>query len=321
MVNKEIIIIKKEIDKANNIALFTHTSPDCDGIGSMCAFYQYLKENSKNVSMFCDSDISEKYKFLDNFNKININELKTYDLCISLDAATSNRLGKYEEIFLQNNNINIDHHIGNNNFAKINYVKPNYSSCGEVLFEILKEFKNKIDESIATSLFAAISADTNQFSNANVSSRTYNFVGELFDLGADTEKVNRWLHKYKTVEQLRLAGFMASNLKYINGISYILIKAKSLRKIGVKSSDISNFLTLITDVGDTKITFVLKEREKGIFRVNFRSIGNYDVGRIATNFGGGGHKNASGCNIYGRTKDVIKLILKECNKEIKKNEE
>jgi phosphoesterase RecJ-like protein len=319
MKENEILIlnIKDEIEKASKIALFTHTSCDCDGIGSMCALYQYLQEHNKNASMFCDSDLPEKYKFLKYSDKINVDELNnSFDLAISLDTANSKRLGKYEDYFLSKSNINIDHHISNNGYAKFNYLQQ-YSSCGEVLYEILKEISSsKINDEIATSLFAAISSDTNQFMNSNVTSRTYSYAGELIDLGADSEKANTWLNKYKTYDQLKLAGFMATNLKYKNGVSYILITLKDLKNLKVKSSDVSSFISLICNVGDSKITLVFKERDKTNFRINLRSIENYDVNKIASLFNGGGHKNAAGCDVQGKYKDALKRVLKECYTEI-----
>lgn len=311
-----ILNIKDEIDEAKKIALFTHTNCDCDGIGSMCALYEYLQENNKNTSMFCDSDIPEKYKFLKNFEKINADKLDdSYDLMICLDTATVDRLGKYKDVFLSKESINIDHHASNKGFAGLNYLQ-NYSSCGEVLFEILKEFKKPINEDIATSLFAAISSDTNQFMNTNVSAKTYVFAGELLELGANSEKANTWLHKNKSHNQLKLAGFMAMNLEYKKGVSYILITLKMLEKLKVKSSDVSNFLMLISNVEDSKMTLVIKQRDKNNYRINLRSIENYDVNKVANVFNGGGHKNAAGCDIQGKYKDVIKKLLKECHKEI-----
>ena len=43
--------IKSEILKANNIVITTHKSPDGDAIGSSLAFYHYLKNQGKNVTV------------------------------------------------------------------------------------------------------------------------------------------------------------------------------------------------------------------------------------------------------------------------------
>ena len=42
-----------------------------------------------------------------------------------------------------------------------------------------------------------------------------------------------------------------------------------------------------------------KQVEGDEYRVSLRSKGDIDIGAVAKEFGGGGHKNASGCTIEG----------------------
>jgi phosphoesterase RecJ-like protein len=43
--------------------------------------------------------------------------------------------------------------------------------------------------------------------------------------------------------------------------------------------------------------------------VNLRSQGKVDVNKIASFFGGGGHKSASGCTLVGDIKKIEKSII------------
>ena len=52
--------IAKRITRANDIALYCHTKPDGDALGSMLALYVALKNKGKNVSAYCDSTVPEK---------------------------------------------------------------------------------------------------------------------------------------------------------------------------------------------------------------------------------------------------------------------
>ena len=309
--------IGKKINEAKNIALFTHINCDCDGVGSMCALYEYLVDKNKKIAMFCDSEIPEKYKFLKYFKDINKERfLKDYDLLVSLDTATSERLGVYEKAFLEHpNTINIDHHMSNKEYGNLNFVSEK-SSCGEVLFNIFNELSYKITNGMATALYGAISSDTNQFTNSNVTASTFYSAGNLLELKAKNDEVNWSLHRYKTYDQLKLAAYMASHLKFQNGISYILISLKTIKDLKVKVGDITDFLTLITNVGDSKITIVIREKDKDSYRLNMRSFGDISVNKIASKFNGGGHTNSAGCNIAGKYSKIIKDVLNECYKEI-----
>lgn len=309
--------IKNRINAARSIALFAHINVDGDAIGSMLALYEFLERKNKNVSMFCDQkEIPKTYSFLKNANQINKKRFEKYDLLISVDSASSDRLGKYSKVFTDfRNTINIDHHISNTNFAKINLVVP-YSSCGEIIFEMLKEMNADISDSIATALFTAVSSDTNNFLNNNITAKTYLIASNLTELGAEINQVNQHLHKNKTLKQLKLAGYMATNLIFENNVSYLIVKMKNLEKLNVKESELSRFLNLITDVEEAKITFLMKEVEKNKYRISFRSVKEVNVGKIATIFNGGGHKNASACTIEGKSNKILKKVLKECYKEI-----
>lgn len=331
--------IKGQLDNARTIALFTHINCDCDGIGCMLGLYEILTQEGKNVKLFCDSEIPERFSFLKGYNLINIDERKNqdafnkeelkheveidfskFDLLISLDCATLERLGKFSKIYSDfEQTINIDHHASNSFYAKYNYVKT-YSSCGEVLFELIKEFEVNIDETAATCLFAAISSDTNRFSNSNITALTHQYAGELINLGANHDVVNLNLHKSKSIEQLRLISYMAKKLQYYKGVTYFYAKIKDLKKLHVKSSDVSTFMHIICNVGDSRINITVKERGNDEFRLGLRSVGEYDVNRVASKFGGGGHKNASGCVIHGNFKKEFKKVLDECVSEIKRIE-
>lgn len=103
-------------------------------------------------------------------------------------------------------------------------------------------------------------------------------------------------------------------------MTYFYAKLKDLKKLHVKSSDVTTFMHIICNVDDSKINITVKERGNNEYRLGLRSIENYDVNRVASVFGGGGHKNASGCNIHGNFKKEFKKVLDECVKEIQRND-
>lgn len=64
------------------------------------------------------------------------------------------------------------------------------------------------------------------------------------------------------------------------------------------------------------MAFFVSEMEKpNEVKVSFRSKEKYDVNQIATTFGGGGHKKASGCTINKSPAEAVQAILKEIQKQ------
>jgi phosphoesterase RecJ-like protein len=52
-----------------------------------------------------------------------------------------------------------------------------------------------------------------------------------------------------------------------------------------------------------------KESGPGEWRVSLRSKGEIDVNAVAKEFGGGGHKNASGCSASGTLTELSELFV------------
>ena len=89
MIQKILRLIKK----AKKIALFSHSNPDPDTIGSSLALYEALIQKNKQVSLFCDVENGSNYEFLDLYKNYNIDELSGFDLFISVDVPTNTMLG------------------------------------------------------------------------------------------------------------------------------------------------------------------------------------------------------------------------------------
>ena len=52
-----------------------------------------------------------------------------------------------------------------------------------------------------------------------------------------------------------------------------------------------------------------KQAEPDEYRVSMRSKGAIDIGAVAKEFGGGGHKNAAGCSASGPIDSLQKLFV------------
>jgi bifunctional oligoribonuclease and PAP phosphatase NrnA len=62
-------------------------------------------------------------------------------------------------------------------------------------------------------------------------------------------------------------------------------------------------------VREIQAVVFFKEWEPNQYRVSMRSKGTIDIGEVAKRFGGGGHKNASGCTVIGSLPEARQQIL------------
>lgn len=316
--------IKNKILSSKNVAVFGHTSVDGDCIGSMCAIAMLLNNLGKHVEIFVDSDIPQRFAcipFYENINKTEL-DINKFDLLISADTSTKARHGEYGEIFVNfENTILIDHHMSNTKFAKTCYVEPHAPACGQVLFNLLTKCEFEISEDMATALLGAIISDTNNLTNNDVTNETFEVVSKLLSLNANFSKIIYDMSKKKTINQLRVASFMAKNIKLKDEVAILIVRKKDFKKLNCKQNDISKFLTLITDIEGAKITAIFKEKDKNFWSISFRSLTNYNVDAVASHFGGGGHINAAGCLISAKLRSLKKQVLEICKQQIAIDEE
>ena len=52
------------------------------------------------------------------------------------------------------------------------------------------------------------------------------------------------------------------------------------------------------------------------YRVSLRSKGNVDIGAVAKEFGGGGHKNAAGCSVDGHIDELRNIFVEKMRRAI-----
>ena len=181
--------IFNKIDKSNSILILTHENPDGDAIGSVLAFYHYLKSINKTVDMVI-VDIPKIFDFLPSIDKVLDNTDKEYDLAITVDCATAKRIGQKDDLLSKCKQvICIDHHISNELYGDINYVLGDVSSCCQVIYYLFKDNNITLTKEMAESLISGVITDTNGFKNDNVDSNTFKLAADILELGVNIHTI------------------------------------------------------------------------------------------------------------------------------------
>ena len=310
--------IIKLLKRSKKIALFSHSNPDPDTIGSTLALYEALVTMNKQVSVFCDVENGENYAFLEYYDRYNTDDLEGFDLYVSVDVPTNTMFGKFEESFVNfPNTIKLDHHANGAEFSKKKLVKT-YSACAILIYEVINKLKVKVTPSIATALYFGICGDTGLFRNSNTDSKTFEVCADLLEKGAEVRRVYAEFFDKRNVPNVRLTSSTLLNAKINDELKYVImtVSKDDFDKFGVpQSENIGNLPNTYLNCG-YKLAVILKEREDGI-HCSFRSKFEYDCSVVAAKFGGGGHKNASGCAINEPIEKATELVEKEIQEFLK----
>lgn len=311
--------IFNKINRSKKVAVISHKSPDGDCLGSGMAMYYILKKMDKNVDLYCDDSIHQNYAFL--VNNCYNSELKNvdYDLVISVDCGDLKRLGKFEQMYVNHSNtINIDHHMTNENFGVINCVEPERSSTCELLYDIFVSNECEIDLNTATALYCGIATDTGCFIHNNTKENTHIVAGKLIGTGIDLDYIHYNLFKKKSLPELRLLEESLKSLELFsdNKIAISYITQKVLKKYKQNENAYIGVVNMITNLEESEVGVSMVELKDNSYKISLRSKGRIDVSVIAQKFGGGGHKMAAGCKIFGKAHKVIKLLVEAINQEL-----
>ena len=318
-INSKII---NALKKSSVVAIFVHINPDGDCLGSASALCEALQLLNKKVDIYCDDLISENYAFIKHINKVNSAKYSNYDLAIALDSSEIHRIGKYSELFKKiKNTIKIDHHQTREDYGNINVVEPVSSTC-LILYYYITELLGELNDDIACSLYAGIACDTGSFLHSNTTYLEHEVAGKLLKYNFDLENLNYNLFKKTTLNQIKLFMIAYANLKFYsdNKIAVITISKKDFDITKTKKSDAGGIVNIAVNIEGVRVGIALCEEKKGLCSCSFRSNSSVDVSKIAEQFGGGGHKKSSGCNIFGHINTVTKKVVDACNLQINNKE-
>lgn len=231
--------IKKEIEKANTIAIFTHESPDGDAVGSSLAMYQALKQMGKNVDVIIP-EFSKTFNFLpcvDEIRKEGRYDIQ-YDLGISLDCTDTKRLEGFEPWYDEAKiKISIDHHGTNTMFADYNYVDPVAPACAQILIVVLTSMGIKINKDIGTCILAGIITDTGGFKYEGITTETFEFTANLLRLGVNVSEIYKKVLQVKTKANFELTKLVVDRMEFFKEgrIAFTYITIEDEQKVNAET--------------------------------------------------------------------------------------
>ncbi len=305
----------EKIKKAKNIILLSHTNPDGDTVGSVCALAYALTECQKKVTCLCDSDIPERLRFIcgDLYKKDCA--LTGDELIISVDVASPEMLGALSEKFAPLTKIRIDHHKKGSDFAEFNLVDSDASSAGEIVFEILSILKLTSCQRAISALYASIASDTGCFKYANTTAKTHMIAAYLISLGADHSEINEALFENLTLKSLEIYPLFLKNLKtlYSGRVNLVNVTNDEKASLGLVDSDLEELSSLSRQLNMASLGIVLRQKDGTFdtFKVSMRSRKGVNCSNIASYLGGGGHIRAAGATIKASNIEEAEKILLE----------
>jgi phosphoesterase RecJ-like protein len=302
------------IKSAERIVLACHVNPDGDALGSMLGLAIALRSIGKHVDVLSADGVPETMRFLPESDTVlRSSPLATYDIGIGMDAGDAKRMGaNMDTILACPLVIDIDHHVTSGVFGHIRIVDGQRASTSELVHDLLVVLGIPLSPQVAQCLMCGIYTDTGGFRYPSTTAGTYLIGAALRDAGANADVIVANVFENRTEVAQRLLGRALVQMGRSAGgaIVWSVITLNDFAATGALDSETDGVSHALRSVRGAKVAILMREQAAGGFRTSLRCSEGIDVSKIAAQFGGGGHRLASGCTVQATSgDDALRLVL------------
>ena len=239
---------------------------------------------------------------------------------IILDASAPDRLGKLWPQLSRLEILIIDHHSSSENFGRLQFIHPGSPSTSYLVQLLIEQLGYQPDAEEAELLLLGLCTDTGFFRHlAAGTADVFQAVSRLSAAGAAMKTVYRQMFGGINLAERKLLGqVLCRTEEHFQGrlllTSLGLADKQALAPMHMKTEEVYRLLQM---VAGCDLLIFIKQDTTDRFSVSFRSSGNITVDNLAAALGGGGHKQAAGCELQGTYQQVRQQVLDTVHQHLK----
>lgn len=295
------VAVAAALRERQSFILTSHARPDGDAIGSQLALALALRRLGKSVRVINRDPVPTQYRHFPGVLDIELSTQATgqADAVVTLECSDITRPGVagLDRYFV----INIDHHLGNEMYGRVNWFDGSAAACTEMVADVIDELGVEWTREIAQHLYLGIATDTGGFRHGPISARTFEVCRRITLAGVEPADLARQIFDSFGLGRVKLTGFMLSRMQLFheNRLAVLEFDDDLLGQCGASVDDTEGLVNLPLGANEVMAVALFKCQADGSCRVSLRSKPSVDVRAVAAHWGGGGHKNAAGCTLTG----------------------
>lgn len=301
-------LIRHEIENAQEILVISHLRADGDAVGSVLGLGVALWDAGKQVQMVLPDGAPKTFRHLPYAKQIKKKPAKPFDFVIVVDCSDLSRTGDILDQY-GTPDINIDHHITNLNFGRVNFVDPASVSASQILARHMEDFGLKITKESATGLLTGLVTDTLGFRTSNMTPEALHIAADLMEYGVDLSELYTKFLVEKSYSAIKYWGQGISHLQREGPMVWTTLSFQDREAADYIGRDDADLINVLSSIKEGGIAMVFIEQDNGFVKISWRARKKYDVSGIALQFGGGGHPAASGAEVQGELEEVVSNVL------------
>lgn len=318
--DEELIQLKYNLERYNNIVLTCHLSPDGDAVGATLGMKHLLEAMDKTVHVITPDMVPRSLLFLpgakdivaySKYAELANRLVSNSQLIICLDFNTPKRLDNLAPLITESKakKILIDHHIGDEKFCDLTISYDKMSSTCELVCRAILGMNmfQLVNRKCAECLYAGMMTDTGNFTYNSNDPDIYNIIALLLKKGINKDRIYTLAINTSSADRLRLIGYSLSQKMEIFedcGAALIILTKEELANYNYKKGDTESLVNMPLQVPEVYWSVFMREDDEYV-KISIRSKDEFAVNTICEDhFNGGGHKNAAGGEFYGTVEEA-----------------
>lgn len=301
--------------KAENILLICHKNPDGDTIGSAAALCRALRGLGKTAAVLCADPIPARYDYME-IERFTGQFTPGYT--VAVDVAGIQLFGDAISAYTRRIDMCIDHHSSNAGYADCMLLDASAAAAAEVVYELLTALGIEMTPQIADCLYTGVSTDTGCFKFANTTARTHAIAAKLIEAGANHVRLNMILFESKSRGRVAIERLALESLEYsFDGrCALIYLTKEQIAQAGADNTDLEGITALPRMIEGVQVGITIRQQPAGSYKVSVRTVPEVDAAAICAHLGGGGHRQAAGCELLGSLDNARAALLAEVEKAL-----
>lgn len=308
------------IDDHETFVISSHVRPDADALGSEIALANMLESEGKQVVIANASAAPGNLDFLDPEHRvkrlgdsITPSEVLNNDVHVVVDTSAWTQLAGIGELLKKTNALKvvIDHHVSSDDLGATEFKDTTAEATGTLLHQLGTSLNLPITKETAEALYSAIATDTGWFRFPSTNAETMRIIGDLMDRGVEPYRLYGYLYERRSIARLHLTGKVMSKVRvrFDGRLSFTTVEEKDFEATGSSPLETEGMVNQCLTIEGVEAAFIAVEQQNKRIKISFRSRPGMNVAAIAEQFGGGGHKQASGATMRGPIRVAVSKVM------------
>ena len=293
----------------DRILILTHKRPDGDTIGCAAGLCAALRALGKSAWALPNSDITGLFApYLEPY--LAPAEVRPA-FVVTVDLAARSLFTPEGEAWLARGiDLAIDHHPTYEGFGKASCVDPDRAACGELIYDIVREW-GPVTAETALPLYVAVSTDTGCFQYGNTTPATHRIAAALMEAGIDYTALNKRHFRTKSFRRLALESRLTAEMEFYDGgkIAVASVPLSLAGELGASAEDMEDIAAFPGQIEGVETAVTIKEKEEGGCKLSVRTTGGLNASKVCGLLGGGGHAAAAGGSVAGTLPEAKAAVL------------